>query len=142
MRIAVAASASQEAALIADTLRRAHLMDGVPWSRMAVLVRSAVRQVPVLQRALTAAGVPVAVASDELPLSAEPGCRPLLRLVRCAIRPETLDEQAAAELLTGPLGGTDALGLRRLRRALQAAAQRGGAAARRGAAGGRAARPA
>jgi superfamily I DNA/RNA helicase/RecB family exonuclease len=122
-RIAVAASASQEAALIADTLRRAHLMDGVPWSRMAVLVRSAVRQVPVLQRALTAAGVPVAVASDELPLSAEPGCRPLLRLVRCAIRPETLDEQAAAELLTGPLGGTDALGLRRLRRALQAAAR-------------------
>ncbi len=67
--------------------------------------------------------MPVAVASDELPLSAEPGCRPLLRLVRCAIRPETLDEQAAAELLTGPLGGTDALGLRRLRRALQAAAR-------------------
>ena len=123
VRIAVAASASQEAALIADTLRRAHLMDGVPWSRMAVLVRSAVRQMPVLQRALTTAGVPVAVASDELPLSAEPGCRPLLRLVRCAIRPETLDEQAAAELLTGPLGGTDALGLRRLRRALQAAAR-------------------
>ena len=54
-----AASASQEAALIADTLRRAHLIDGVPWSSMAVLVRSAARQVPVLQRALAAAGVPV-----------------------------------------------------------------------------------
>ncbi len=92
-----------------------------------------------LQRALTAAGVPVAVAGDELPLSAEPGCRPLLRLIRCAIRPETLDEQAAAELLTGPLGGTDALGLRRLRRGPAGGSARGGAAAGRGAAGGRAA---
>ena len=123
VRIVIAASASQEAALIADTLRRAHLMDGVRWSRMAVLVRSAVRQVATLQRALTAAGVPAAVTGDELPLSAEPGCRPLLRLIQCALRPETLDEQAAAELLTGPLGGTDALGLRRLRRGLQAAAR-------------------
>ncbi len=123
VRIVIAASASQEAALIADTFRRAHLMDGVPWSAMAVLVRSAARQVGVLQRALTAAGVPAAVAGDDLPLAAEPGCRPLLRLIECAVRPESLDEQAAAELLTGPLGGTDALGLRRLRRGLQSAAR-------------------
>ena len=126
VRIVVAASASQEAAVIADTLRRAHLMDGVPWSHMAVLVRSAVRQAPVLQRTLAAAGVPVSVAGDELPLTAEPGTRPLLHLVGCAVRPETLDEEAAADLLTGPLGGTDALGLRRLRRALQAAARAAG----------------
>jgi superfamily I DNA/RNA helicase/RecB family exonuclease len=126
VRIVIAASASQEAALIADTLRRAHLIDGLPWSQMAVLVRSATRQAPLLQRALTAAGVPAAVAGDDLPLSAEPGCRPLLRLIGCAVRPETLDEQAAAELLTGPLGGTDALGLRRLRRGLQAAAYAAG----------------
>jgi superfamily I DNA/RNA helicase/RecB family exonuclease len=126
IRIVIAASASQEAALIADTLRRAHLMDGVPWSAMAVLVRSAARQVGVLQRALSAAGVPATVAGDELPLSAEPGCRPLLRLIECAIRPEGLDEPAAAELLTGPLGGTDALGLRRLRRGLQSAARAAG----------------
>jgi superfamily I DNA/RNA helicase/RecB family exonuclease len=127
IRIVTAASASQEAALIADTLRRAHLIDGVPWSQMAVLVRSAVRQAPVLQRALTGAGVPVAVAGDQLPLAVEPGTRPLLRLIACAILPDALDEQAAAELLTGPLGGTDALGLRRLRRGLQAAANAAGA---------------
>jgi len=126
IRIVTAASASQEAALIADTLRRAHLMDGVDWSAMAVLVRSAVRQVPVLQRALTAAGVPVNVVGDELPLTAEPGTRPLLRLISCASRPDAIDEEAAAELLTGPLGGTDALGLRRLRRGLQAAARAAG----------------
>jgi superfamily I DNA/RNA helicase/RecB family exonuclease len=126
IRIITAASASQEAALIADTLRRAHLMDGIAWPDMAVLVRSAVRQGPLLQRALTAAGVPATVAGDELPLTAEPGTGPLLRLIGCAVRPETLDEQAAAELLTGPFGGTDALGLRRLRRVLAAAARAAG----------------
>ncbi len=118
IRILVADSSTQEAALVADTLRRAHLADGVPWSSMAVLVRSAARQVPLLRRALTAANVPVAVAGDELPLADEPGTRPLLMLLRCALRPAELDEQTAAELLCGPLGGTDALGLRRLRRSL------------------------
>ncbi len=122
IRIAVAESASQEAALIADTLRRAHLADGVPWSSMAILVRSATRQVPLLRRALSASGVPVSVAGDELPLPEEPGTRPLLTLLRCALQPGTLDEQTAAELLTGPLGGTDALGLRRLRRWLRTVA--------------------
>ncbi len=126
VRVITAASASQEAALIADTLRRAHLIDGLAWSRMAVLVRSASRQVPVLQRALAAAGVPVTVAGDDLPLTAEPGTRPLLRLLDCALRPGALTEETAAELLTGPLGGTDALGLRRLRRVLRAAAQADG----------------
>jgi superfamily I DNA/RNA helicase/RecB family exonuclease len=126
VRIVVAASASQEAALIADMLRRAHLLDGVPWSAMAVLVRSAVRQAPMLRRALTAAGVPVAVPGDQMPLGLEPGTRPLLRLIACAIQPDTMDEQIAAELLTSPLGGTDALGLRRLRRGLIAAARAAG----------------
>jgi superfamily I DNA/RNA helicase/RecB family exonuclease len=118
VRICVADTQAQEAAVVADTLRRAHLADGVPWGQMAVLVRSAQRQVPALRRALTAAGVPVTVAGDELPLPDEPGVRPLLTLLRCAVRPDRLDEETAAELLTGPLGMTDSLGLRRLRRAL------------------------
>ncbi len=117
--VIVADSVRQEAALIADTLRRAHLIEHVPWSSMAVLVRSATRQVPVLQRALASAGVPVAVAGDELPLTADPGSRPLLQLIGCALRPESLTEEMAADLLTGPLGGSDALGLRRLRRLLR-----------------------
>ena len=121
-RVIIAATASQEASVIADTLRRAHLMDGLAWSSMAILVRSATRQAPVLQRSLAAAGIPVKVVGDGLPLAAEPGARPLLTLLDCALRPGALDEQAAAELLTGPLGGTDTLGLRRLRRALRAAA--------------------
>ncbi|MGZ4435745.1 MAG: ATP-dependent helicase, partial [Trebonia sp.] len=119
VRIIVAESATQEAAVVADALRRAHLEDGVPWQKMAVLVRSARLQVPLLRRALTSAGVPVTVAGDEVPLVGEPAVRPLLLLLRCALYPDSLDGEAAAELLTGPLGGTDALGLRRLRRALR-----------------------
>ncbi len=126
LRVVVASSASQEATVVADALRRAHLHDGVPWSSMAVLVRSVVGQVPLLRRALAATGVPSVIAGDELPLEAEPGVRPLLLLLRCALHPETLDEEAAVELLAGPLGGTDALGLRRLRRALRAAARDAG----------------
>jgi superfamily I DNA/RNA helicase/RecB family exonuclease len=119
VRIVIASSERQEAAMVADTLRRAHLIDQVPWSSMAVLVRSAVRQVPGLQRALSSAGVPVAVAGDELPLAEDPGTSQLLRLIGCALDPLGLTEDVAAELLTGPLGGTDAIGLRRLHRLLR-----------------------
>jgi len=119
IRKLVAATATQEAGLIADVLRRAHLLDGVPWSRMAVLVRSASRQVPVLRRALIAAGVPVVVAGDETPLKDERGVVPLLALLKAAVHPQAIGEEAAAELLTGPVGGVDALGLRRLVRALR-----------------------
>ncbi|WP_169948789.1 ATP-dependent DNA helicase [Microbispora sp. H11081] len=121
VKVLLADSATQEAAVVADTLRRAHLLDGVPWSRMAVLVRSAALQVPLLRRALVSAGVPVVVAGDELPLVREPGVRPLITLLRIAAAPAALDVATAEELLTGPLGGTDMIGVRRLRRALRIA---------------------
>ncbi|WP_394347338.1 ATP-dependent helicase [Streptomonospora litoralis] len=118
-QVLMAESPAQEAAVIADILRRAHLMDGVPWSRMAVLVRSATRQLPTLRRALSAAGVPVAVGGDEMPLAVEPIVRALLLLIRCALRPETIDEAAAHELLTSQFGEADTVRLRRLARALR-----------------------
>ncbi|MEO3875947.1 ATP-dependent DNA helicase [Nonomuraea sp. B12E4] len=121
VRVLLADSTSQEAAIVADTLRRAHLIDGVPWHRMAVLVRSARRQVPLLRRALVNAGVPTMIAGDEVPIAQEPGVRPLLTMLKVALDPAHLDEGVAEELLTGPLGGTDMIGVRRLRRALKIA---------------------
>ncbi|MFC7592829.1 ATP-dependent helicase [Nonomuraea antimicrobica] len=121
VRVLLADSTSQEAAIVADTLRRAHLIDGVPWHRMAVLVRSARRQVPLLRRALVNAGVPTMIAGDEVPIAQEPGVRPLLTMFRVALDRSQLDEGVAEELLTGPLGGTDMIGVRRLRRALKIA---------------------
>ena len=70
-----ARSEAQEAAYVADGLRRAHLVDGVPWSQMAVLVRRPCAR-PVLRRAMVAAGVPVAVSGDEVPLGGQPGRAP------------------------------------------------------------------
>ncbi|MDP9118235.1 MAG: UvrD-helicase domain-containing protein, partial [Actinomycetota bacterium] len=58
--VRIAASERAETAVIADALRRAHLVDGVPWSQMAVIVRSVTRAGAALARALAAAGVPVA----------------------------------------------------------------------------------
>ncbi|MBO0878561.1 MAG: PD-(D/E)XK nuclease family protein, partial [Pseudonocardia sp.] len=118
LAVRVFASAAQEARWVADRLRRAHLNDGVPWSGMAVLVRSTNRSLPVLRRALLAAGVPMAVPADELPLSRQPAVLPLLLLLRCAADPERIDADAAVALLSSPLGAADPLRLRRLRRGL------------------------
>jgi superfamily I DNA/RNA helicase/RecB family exonuclease len=116
--VRVFTSAAQEAGWIADQLRRAHLIGGVPWSRMAVLARSARRALPALRRALLAAGVPIAAPPDELPLARQPAVVPLLMVLRYAVRPGELDADAATALLTSPLGSADPLRMRRLRRGL------------------------
>ncbi|OBK66339.1 ATP-dependent DNA helicase [Mycobacterium sp. 1165178.9] len=114
-----AASAHAEAATIADALRRAHLIDGVPWSQMAVIVRSVPRAGARLPRALAAAGVPVAAPAVPGPLSAEPAARALLTVLLATA--DGLDGQQALALLTGPIGRVDPVSLRRLRRTLQRA---------------------
>lgn len=127
-----------EAEHIADLLRRAHLQDGVAWDDMAVLVRSGRNQLPPLRRALGAAGVPVEAAADEIPLALDPGVAPLLEALRAVTnldndRPEDvdyLDPMRAQSLLTGPLCGLDAAGVRRLSRQLRAR-ERGGTGASR-----------
>ncbi|MCW3814917.1 PD-(D/E)XK nuclease family protein [Micromonospora sp. DR5-3] len=115
-------SATSESAWLAHALREAHLLDGVPWSRMAVLVRATGRQLPSLQRALHTAGVPTVVHGEDLPLHLQPGVAPLLLLLRCALEPDRLDEEAAVALLHSPLGGADPLAERRLRQGLRALA--------------------
>ncbi|MFF4047675.1 ATP-dependent helicase [Streptomyces chartreusis] len=73
---------------IADILRRAHLEDGVPWGEMAVLVRAGSRTIPTVRRALTAAGVPLDIDGDDLPLRHEPAVAPLLTALRAVARAE------------------------------------------------------
>ena len=119
VEVRLAGSATAEAALVADVLRRSHLVDGVPWSQMAVLVRSSARSSGSLRRGLLAAGVPVTVPREEVPLAQEPVVRSLLGAVAAALRPASVDEAAALALLTGPLVRADALAVRRLRRALR-----------------------
>ncbi|MEO7196772.1 MAG: ATP-dependent DNA helicase [Pseudonocardiaceae bacterium] len=117
--IRVFGSAAAEASWVADQLRRAHLLDGVAWSDMAVLVRSTARALPVLRRALLAAGVPVSAPREELPVARQGAVLPMLAVLRCAAHPAALDEETALGLLSSPLGGADPLALRRLRRELR-----------------------
>ncbi|MFJ4560363.1 ATP-dependent helicase [Streptomyces massasporeus] len=80
---------------IADILRRAHLEDGVAWSDMAVLVRAGSRTIPTVRRALTAAGVPVDVDGDDVPLRHEPAVAPLLTALRAVAAAEAGSPEAA-----------------------------------------------
>ena len=83
-------------------------------------VRSAARSLPALRRALLAAGVPIAVPDDHLPVAQQGAVVPLLTLLRCAVDPGALsDEDTGATLMASPLGGADPMALRRLRRELR-----------------------
>ena len=126
MEIVTLRSAASEAAYIAHRLREAHLVDGVPWSRMAVVLRSTAIQLVSLQRGLRQAGVPTVVMAEDLPLHEQPAIRPLLTLLRCALRPDELTEETAVSLLHSPLGGADPFGERRLRQGLRALAHAAG----------------
>ncbi|GLY68257.1 DNA helicase [Amycolatopsis taiwanensis] len=119
VRVRLMPTPAAEASWVADQLRRAHLTAGVPWSEMAVLVRSPGRSFPVLHRALRAAGVPIASATEELPLARQPAIRPVLAVLRVAANPDVLDVDLAEMLLSSPLGGADPLALRRMRRGLR-----------------------
>lgn len=130
---------------IADILRRAHLEDGVRWSDMAVLVRAGSSTIPTVRRALTAAGVPLDIDGDDVPLRHEPAVAPLLTALRAVAAAEAahpaagtgseaaspdghdgtagarcwLGTETALTLLASPLAGMDAADLRRLGRALR-----------------------
>lgn len=109
-----------EAAYVAGRLRQAHLEDGIPWSRMAVIMRSANLQMSTYERALRHAGVPTLVHAEDLPIHQQPAVKPFLLLLRCALRPEFLTEETAVALLHSPLGGADPLAERKLRQGLRA----------------------
>lgn len=119
VEVAALRSAAQQAAHIARELRVAHLREGVPYSQMAVLVKSAAEHLPVIERALRHAGVPVEVAAIDQALSARPIVRHLLTIIGCGLNPKALDEDTAVALLHSVYGGADSLSERRLRQELR-----------------------
>lgn len=120
--VRTAATGQAEAALIADTLRRAHLISQVPWSQMAVIVRSVPRAAARLPRTLAAAGIPVAVPAAGGLLAEQPAVAALLTVLACAA--DGVDGRRALDLLTGPIGRMDPISLRQVQRLLR----RGGTA--------------
>lgn len=123
VEVALLRATAQEAAHVADALRRAHLVGGMPWDEMAVIVRGRGRDAT-LRRALATHGVPVAAPIAEVPVRDEVVVRPLLALFEVALRraadPAHLPSaETTVDLLLSPVGECTAVDLRRLRRLLR-----------------------
>ena len=111
-------SGAEEAQFIAYQLKRAHLMQGIPYSEMAVILRSHSVASASIRRALGQASVPV--AGDAEALAHNTAIAPFLLLARVAAgQPLNLD--TCEKLLTAPFGGATSISLRRTRAALLAA---------------------
>ena len=117
-------SPAEEVAFIARRLRERHLLDGIPWSQMAVVVRSG-SLVPSLARELRALEVATSVSSARAAVRDEYAVEGLILLIELALglagmpAGRVLDPEVALELLGGGMGRLDAVSLRRLKSALR-----------------------
>lgn len=118
--VVVLASPSQprEAADVAGVLRERHLVDGVPWSQMCVIVRSVAASMPVIRRAFAAAGVPLDTGVDEPAVGQSTAVQSLLEIVRLSQETEA-DAARIEDVLRSPYFRLDALMMRRLRKKLR-----------------------
>jgi superfamily I DNA/RNA helicase/RecB family exonuclease len=110
---------TEEAQGIVAELRRAH-GEGIPWGRMAVVVRDFRSMLQLLRRELSRACVPYAIDGEALRLSDDPVIRPVLDLFAVACR-RLGHEELWPSLLTSEIGGFSAQELVALRRAARLA---------------------
>ncbi|MEY4902032.1 MAG: hypothetical protein RLZZ190_759, partial [Actinomycetota bacterium] len=111
-------SVSEEAQYIAYQFRRAHLVDGVPYSQMAVLVRSPGSLTSAVRRAFAQISIPVAGELEALATNAS--IAPFLLLAEIAVKTKSLNTENVERLLLSECGGADSISLRRIRRSLLA----------------------
>jgi len=112
-------SQSEEAQYIAYLFKRAHLMHGIPYSQMAVILRSAGTQASALRRAFAQVSIPV--AGDLEALSTNPAIAPFILIAKVATGDQSLNLDTCERLLLAEFGGSDSISLRRIRTALLAA---------------------
>lgn len=101
---------------VTGEIRRAHLLDGVPWSEIAVVVRShaGIRSA---RQALLLADIPVYEDPTDVVLSQQPIVAGMLLVLRALS--DGLDRSEWERLLLGPFGGADPVTIRRLLRGLR-----------------------
>ncbi|WP_203567022.1 ATP-dependent helicase [Aestuariimicrobium ganziense] len=117
-------SPGAEADHIVQRLRSARLTEGLEWSQMAVITRSGHGTLPMLARTLSAHGVPVQMAADEVALSEAMAVTPLvLALTAVTVEPQEWTADLVLDLVRSPLAGLHGLGLRRLGRRLRSGRQ-------------------
>jgi superfamily I DNA/RNA helicase len=114
----MAASASEEAHLIAHHCKKAHLLGGIPYSDMAIILRSGGAGASAIRRACMQASIPTVGEIEALGNNA--AIAPFLLLARIATHPKKLTLADAEALLTSEFGGSDAISLRRIRKSLLA----------------------
>lgn len=116
VRAVVAQEAVVHRDVIADSVRRWHLIDQVPWEDIAVIVRQA-GALDEVRRGLLAAGVPVHLGGSDMVLADQPIVSGMLLGLRALT--EELSATELHELVLGPIGGADPITLRRLLRGLR-----------------------
>ncbi len=114
-------SVSEEANFIAHQFRSAHLINGLPWSQMAVIVRSPGAQIAALQRAFAMNSIPVEIDATALSLADNPAIRPIITIAQIALgqlKLTTSNWEQVEELLKSEFAGADAISIRQMRIAL------------------------
>jgi superfamily I DNA/RNA helicase/RecB family exonuclease len=122
LQVRVFRSESEELSFVAGELRRRHLFDDIPWSKMAVVARSR----PALEKlalTLSSESVPVQVIGSATSLRDDHSSGQLLKLAKVCLSEETVGLETATQLLSSELGGLDQLGILRLKRLLRKQAE-------------------
>lgn len=109
-------SESEEAQFIAYTIKRAHLIEGIAYSDMAIILRSQNTTATAIRRALGQSGIPV--AGDREAIASNAALAPFLLLARVAAGNENLTLEVCERLLLSEFGGATSISLRRIRTAL------------------------
>lgn len=110
--------AVEQSRRIARILRRRHLVDGVPWGEMAVVTRSG-RLAAELERSLADLEVPTLRSGGGSAVRGSSVADDLVAMLAIVTGVETIGAEHARRILSSPLVGLDAVGLRRLRRAVR-----------------------
>ena len=84
-QVALLSSASEEANFIAHQFRSAHLISNMPWSQMAVIVRSPGPQITALQRAFAMNSIPVEIDAQAASLGDNPAIKPIITVAQIAL---------------------------------------------------------
>ncbi|MDQ4503304.1 ATP-dependent DNA helicase [Sinomonas sp. ASV322] len=111
-------SPMHELRYVAHRIQDAHLLGGLGYGEIAIMVRSGVKLAQA-QRFLASQGIPVKVPVAETAVRDEAAVRPLLSAYRAVVDPSSLTAETVVELLMSRIGGASALELRRLRQSLR-----------------------
>jgi superfamily I DNA/RNA helicase/RecB family exonuclease len=109
-------SEAEEAQYIAYSIKRAHLIEGIAYSDMAVIVRAHNTTATAIRRALAQSSIPV--VGDREAIAANAAISPFILLARVASGIEELTLENCERLLLSEFGGATSISLRRIRTAL------------------------